>query len=496
MKPSIKFKTTILPLLTRLHRYAKHCGQVLLALGFFALPHSVQAVGPDTEGAIPGANNGEGIGVLVSRTSGVWNTGTGFEALNHLTAGNQNTATGLRALSSDTNGGFNTATGVLSLFSNTSGFFNSATGAYALANNTTGNSNTANGYGALYFNTADANTATGFGALFKNTTGEANTANGYLALNRNTTGFTNTATGERALFSNIDGFSNVAVGIYALYSNTSGSYNNAHGAYALENNIDGFENEAFGDVALNSVTHGSQNVAIGDEAGISITTGSGNTLIGKAAGLIVTGDGNVCLGADVIGVAGVDNTTWIRNVYESVATGRIVYVNSDGKVGTLASSRRFKEGIKPMNEASEAILGLKPVTFRYKKEIDSNRAPQFGLVAEDVAKVDPDLVVRDKNGQVYSVRYEAVNAMLLNEFLKEHRKVEEQQASITQLKSTVENQDTTIAQQQKEFQSAVARQRKEMDAVVGQLKEQAAQIQKVNARLDANRPARQMVNNR
>jgi hypothetical protein len=187
----VQFKTITPPLL------------ITLALLCFGLLPKVQAVGPDTEGNIPGANNGEGVGVLVSRTSGVWNTGTGFETLNNLTVGNQNTATGLRALFSDTGGGFNTATGVYALFSNTTGFFNSATGAYSLTNNTIGNYNTANGYSALYFNTEGFfNTATGFAALHKNTTGFSNTATGLSALSSNTTGFNNTATGDSALESN------------------------------------------------------------------------------------------------------------------------------------------------------------------------------------------------------------------------------------------------------------------------------------------------------
>jgi hypothetical protein len=151
-------------------------------VGFAFLPLA-QAVGPDTEGAIAGGNNGEGIGVLGSRTTGVWNSGTGFEALNSLTAGNQNTAAGLRALFSDISGGYNTATGVFSLFSNTIGFFNTASGAYSLAHNTDGGNNTANGYSALYFNTeGEQNTATGFAALYKNSTGTFNTANGCNAL--------------------------------------------------------------------------------------------------------------------------------------------------------------------------------------------------------------------------------------------------------------------------------------------------------------------------
>src|SRR6266480_8110461 len=169
----VKMKAIVLSTKSSIHRPSLRRGFRLipLVLVCFGLAPMAQAVGPDTDGNIPGSNNGEGIGVLVSRTTGVWNTGTGFEALNHLTAGNQNTATGLRALNSDINGGFNTATGVYSLFSNTSGFFNSATGAYSLANNISGTRNTANGYAALYRNTADDNTATGFAALYHNNIG-------------------------------------------------------------------------------------------------------------------------------------------------------------------------------------------------------------------------------------------------------------------------------------------------------------------------------------
>ena len=393
-----------------------------LVLACFGLAPTVQAVGPDTEGAIPGSNNGEGIGVLVSRTTGVWNTGTGFEALNHLTAGNQNTATGLRALFSDTTGGFNTATGVFSLFANTSGFFNSATGAYSLANNISGDYNTATGYSALYRNTGSFNTATGFAALYKNTTGLSNTANGFQALNRNITGFNNTANGVNALLFN------------------TGDNNTATGAGALSNN----------------------------------TTGSQNTALGQGAGSGVTAANNViCIGADG---ANASNSCYIGNIFGQTSSGgTAVFINSDGKLGTTTSSRRFKEEIKPMERASEALFPLKPVTFRYKKGIDPQGIPQFGLVAEDVEAVNPDLVVRDKEGEVNTVRYEAVNAMLLNEFLKEHRKVEE-------LK--------------KDFQTTVAQHQKEIQALTALLKEQAAQIQKVSARLEVNKPTPEVVLNK
>jgi hypothetical protein len=190
----------------------------------------------------------------------------------------------------------------------------------------------------------------------------------------------------------------------------------------------------------------------------------------NAGNNLTSGSGNVCIGYGVSGVAGESNTTRIKNVYTSVASGRAVYVNSDNKIGTLVSSRRFKDEIKPMEEASEAILALKPVTFRYKKEIEPNGAIMFGLIAEEVEKVDPDLVTRNEKGEAEAVRYEAVNAMLLNEFLKEHRTAQE-------LKSNAAKQDATIAQQQKQIEALT----------LG--------LQRVSAQLEASKPAPQVVNN-
>jgi hypothetical protein len=264
---------------------------------------------------------------------------------------------------------------------------------------------------------------------------------GFAALHANTTAGINSTDGT-----------NVAVGYQALQNNT-GSDNNAVGHNALQDNATGFYNNAFGWHALNSNVSGSDNTAIGDDAGEAIT-----------------GDGNVCIGATIFGVGGVDNTTWIRNVYNSVASGRAVYVDSDNKIGTLSSSRRYKDEITPMAKASEAILSLRPVSFRYKKEVDPTRSLSFGLIAEEVAQVDPDLVTSDREGKPETVRYEAVNAMLLNEFLKEHRKVEELEA--------------TVAQQQKG-----------MEILTAQLKEQAAQIQKVSTQPEAGRSAPQVVLN-
>jgi hypothetical protein len=167
-----------------------------------------------------------------------------------------------------------------------------------------------------------------------------------------------------------------------------------------------------------------------------------------------------------------------------VARGVGVIIDTNGHLGTVVSSARFKDAIKPMDKASEAILALQPVTFRYKHELDPEGIPQFGLVAEEVEKVNPDLVARDDQGKAYTVRYEAVNAMLLNEFLKEHRKVEEQGRKEQEL-------EATIAQ----LKSAVAQQQEGMEVFTATLKEQASQIQKVSAQLEITKPAPQMVLN-
>jgi Chaperone of endosialidase len=369
-----------------------------------------------------------------------------------------NTAEGQNALLSLTTGGFNTAIGYLSLRSNTTGSFNTATGAGTLLANTA-DQNTATGVGALLSNTMGAkNTANGVLALFSNSIGNLNTANGCQALYSNTTGGTNTANGFQALSGNTTGGGNTATGIQALFSNATGTSNTAAGAFALAN-----------------------------------TTGDGNTGLGSNAGLsLTTGDGNVCIGAGVFGVAGESNTTRIRNLYASVANGRAVYVNSDNKIGTLACSRRFKEEIKPMDQASEVLFALKPVSFRYKKEFDAEGAPMFGLIAEDVEQVDPDLVSRNEKGEVQTVRYEQINAMLLNEFLKEHKKVEEQQAQIAALNSRVATQEAIIAQEKQEFRETIARQENEIHALSATLKEQAAQIQKVSAQIAMSRASVQV----
>lgn len=328
--------------------------------------------------------------------------------------------------------GGNTAEGQRALFSLTTGTFNTAVGFLALTSNTEGQFNTGLGAGALVFNTGQQNTATGAAALLNNTIGVKNTANGVLALFNNITGNSNTASGVGALFANSGGFNNTAVGYNALLNNTTAGDNAAIGTTSLFNNSTGEFNVAVGSQALYNNVSGDSNIAVGDSAGFNIT-----------------GSGNVCIGAGVNGVAGENNITRIRNVYESVATERAVYVTSDNRIGTLASSRRYKDEIRPMEDASKAIHSLRPVRFRYKKEVDPTRSLCFGLIAEEVAKIDPDLVTPDREGKPQSVRYEAVNAMLLNEFLKEHRKVEKQE-------SRIEEQEATIARQQKQIDALTA----------------------------------------
>jgi hypothetical protein len=354
----------------------------------------------------------------------------------------------------------NTVLGDDALFSLTTGVFNTATGSGALFNNTTGNVNTATGVSALFNNTTgNDNTATGFNALEANTTGVDNTAIGSFALFANTIGNDNTANGFQALFSNTTGNFNTATGENGLYYNTTGSYNTGIGLDALLNNTTGNDNTATGFSTLFNNTTGSNNIALGVSAGSALTTGTNNIDIGNVG---VAGEANKIR----IGTEGTQTGTFIAGIRGTGVTGIAVKVNAAGQLGTAPSSARFKQHIRPMDQASNAILALKPVTFRYKKEIDPEGKPEFGLVAEDVAKVNPNLVACDAKGEVDTVRYEAVNAMLLNEFLKEHRKVEKLEAK--------------VAQQQKRF----AQQERQIDALTFGL-------QKVNAQLEVSKPAPQ-----
>ena len=379
--------------------------------------------------------------------------------------------------------GDNTAEGTDALFSLTTGPDNTAVGFDALYTNTTGDSNTATGSQALFSNTTGVrNTANGYAALNSNTTGERNTASGRAALVNNTTGNNNTADGHDALFSNLTGIRNTATGSFALFFNTTGNDNAAMGYFALYNNTTGDGNTADGYAALTSNTTGVGNIALGNFAGSNLTTGDNNIDIGN---LGVAGEANTIR----IGTLGTQAATFLAGIMGRTSPrGTPVFINADGQLGTVASSARFKTKIKPMDKASEAILALKPVTFHYKKEFDPEGIPQFGLVAEDVAKVNPDLVVRDGDGKVYTVRYDAVNAMLLNEFLKQHRTVQE-------LKSIVAKQEAIIAQQTQDSQSTAVQQQKEIKVLTTSLKLQAAEVQKVSAQLEVRKPTPQTVSN-
>jgi uncharacterized coiled-coil protein SlyX len=317
------------------------------------------------------------------------------------------------------------------------------------------NFNTAVGDDALFsVTTGIDNVAAGYAALFNDTIGSFNTCLGYHALYANTTGTRNTATGNGALARNTTGSINTAVGLHALILNTSGRNNTGAGAFALSNN-----------------SVGSNNIAFGYNAGINLTTGSDNIDIGNVG---VAGEAATLR----IGTSGKQNATYVAGIYGATeANGLNAIIGPDGHLGTIASSARFKQQIQPMDKASEAILALEPVTFRYKAELDPNGVPQFGLIAEEVEKVDPTLVAHDSEGRAYSVRYDAINAMLLNEFLKEHQKVGEQQIAIQELKATAAKQEARATQLQK------------------QLEVLTATMQKVSERLNVSNPATQLVTN-
>jgi hypothetical protein len=260
------------------------------------------------------------------------------------------------------------------------------------------NGNTAEGDGALLnLTTGIGNTATGSRALSGNTTGDSNTANGSVALVRNTSGSQNTATGRDALFNNTTGGLNTASGNGALANNSTAFNNTASGAFALFSNTTGSTNTATGRDALGNNTIGSNNIALGFAAGENLTTGSNNIDIGA---LGMAAEANTIR----IGKSGTQKKTFIAGIRGvTVASGVGVIVGTSGQLGTVVSSARFKEAIKPMDKSSEAILALKPVTFRYKEELDPDRIPQFGLVAEEVDKVNPNLVARDEDGKVMTV---------------------------------------------------------------------------------------------
>ncbi len=443
---------------------------VALALVCFGLSPSLRAVVPPPDGGYPGQNTAEGQSALFSLTTGTNDTAVGWFSLKTLTTGQYNTALGAGALFTAATSSLNTATGAAALFRNTNGNSNTANGALSLFSNTTGSHNTAVGEEALFDNiTGDFNTALGLSALRNNMTGGTNTAVGVFALQLNATGESNTAVGTNALSSNTTSDSNTAIGREALYLNNTIGGQTAVGYHALRNSSPSgqfcFGNTAVGFNALEDSTGGCGNTALGTAALGSNTTGSGNVAVGLlAANNVTTASNVICIGA--VGVNG-SNSCFIGNIWNQPGGSQAVYVNSDGKLGAQVSSRRFKDDIKPINEASEVIHRLRPVSFRYKAEVEPTRPVGFGLIAEEVEKINPDLVSRDREGRPISVRYDQVNAMLLNEFLKEHKNMQG-------------------------LKAALAQQKKEIATLVAHIKEQDAKIQKVRDQLEMSNAAPQV----
>jgi trimeric autotransporter adhesin len=380
-------------------------------------------------------NTAVGASALIANTTGMHNSALGASALSANTTGTGNSAFGYLALSANTTGVQNEAFGSGTLSANTTGIQNAAFGLAALAANTTGASNSAFGYGALTANTTGIqNEAFGIDALIANTTGNGNAAFGGGALAKNTTGGSSTKTGGNSAFGN-----------FALFTNTTAGGNSAFGYSALTVNTTGNNNVAFGAAALAKLTSGGGNIAVGTGAGGNLSAAESNNIYVGNSG--IAGESNVIR----IGFIGTQKSAFIAGISgQTSANGVAVLVNGAGQLGTTTSSRRFKHQIVDMGAESDVLMKLRPVAFYYKPELDETQTRQYGLVAEEVAEVAPQLVVFDKDGAPQTVRYHFVNAMLMNEVQKQRQLVEEQQ-------KTNEEQNSTIARQQEEIQDLVAR---------------------------------------
>jgi hypothetical protein len=363
------------------------------------------------------ANTAAGAYSLASNGLGSFNTAFGAEALLLNTTASGNSAFGSQSLQTNTTGTGNSAFGFKALGYSTTGDFNTAAGSEALESNTTGHDNTASGSEAMIFNTiGNSNTASGSGALRYNTSGGDNTATGAESINSNTTGYQNTASGALTLYSNTVGNHNTATGSYALYSNTNGDSNTASGDSALYSNTSGYHNTAFGEGSLLSNTTGSNNTALGSNAGYNLTHGSNNIDIGNEG---VAGESGIIR----IGTPSTQITTYIAGIESAKVTGAAVYVTSSGQLGVLASSERYKTAIAPMGAGTEKLQELRPVSFHLKS--DPRGAVQYGLIAEEVAKIYPELVIRDQAGTIQGVRYDELAPMLLNEVQKQAAEIRE-----------------------------------------------------------------------
>jgi len=404
---------------------------------------TLQSVAPgtcDPNGTSAGCfNTAAGFQALHLNMSGSFNTATGYGALQFNTSGSQNTATGYGALQSST-GNSSSAFGWYALLSGGGGY-NSAFGDSALRGTTSGFGNSAFGAGALAYNTTGSiNSAFGLSALKSNTIGISNAAFGESALNVNTAGNANTALGSYTLESNTTGGDNAAAGYQALQGNMTGSWNTAFGYRALYRNKTGTNNTASGVNALLRNTSGSSNIALGDNAGSQLTTGSNNIEIGNVG---IASDNNMIK----IGTEGTQAKTFIAGIYNTSVTGGAVMVNASGQLGVVVSSERFKTAIAPIGANMERLSQLRPVTFKLKS--DASGTVQYGLIAEEVAKVYPELVIRDENGRIDGVRYDELAPMLLNEVQQQAAKIaslEQQLAEIHAALATMQPASPVVAQ--------------------------------------------------
>jgi hypothetical protein len=474
---------------------------IFVGVGFLLLPFT-QAVVPPPDGGYAGFTTAEGTNALKNLTTGSGNTAVGWYSLFSNSTGSFSTGIGGGALALN-DGDSNTALGAAALLLNTTGDRNTALGESALLNNATGAQNVAIGVSAMRNGNGFGNVAVGQDACRDNGAASGNTGVGYLALLQNQAA-DNTGIGNQALVNNTTGDHNVATGAFALDGNTTGSFNTAVGyeslshadntgggntaiGYrALPNNTTGNENTAVGDQALRD-NNNDHNTAVGEGALASNTTGAENTAIGVFAGINqVTGSDNVYIGEGVDGVDGENNQTRIRNVGSTPIVGGINVVVADTGglgdqiLGYASSSRRYKKAITPMGSASETLFALKPVTFRAKAKTAVADVKHYGLIAEDVAMVDPDLVVYNQDGKPETLRFDSINAMLLNEFLKEHKRVDE-------LTSISVKQESMIAELKEDLQTASIEHQKEIQFMSAKLKEQAAQIQRVSAQLELDK---------
>ncbi len=336
-----------------------------------------------------------------------------------------------------------------------------------LTNTTSGNNaNTALGDNALSTNTTGIdNTAIGAGAMFSNTMGQDNTATGLSALIMNITGNENTATGVFALEENTSGADNTATGVRAMMFST-GNDNTATGVDSLENNTSGGSNTAIGGVALGANTTGSNNIAVGFDAGDNLTTGSNNIDIFDAG---VAGESNTIR----IGSQGAQTTTFIAGIFggPKIKKGCDVIAGSNGMLGCIKSSARYKRDIRDMGDASDKLMKLRPVTFQYKE--DSDGIQQYGLIAEEVQKVYPELVIEGEDGRPETVEYQVLPAMLLNELQKEVRDNDRQTAQIARLSRQIEEMK--------------ARHEKELGAMRAAFEERVSRIEREMAAGDGGR---------